>query len=45
MKKQDIIALSIILANALNATDSDVIIDHAEVSKAYSVALKDIYKS
>lgn len=43
MSKQDVIAISIILANAINGASE--IVNHAEVSEAYSVAIQDIKKA
>lgn len=40
MSKQDVIAISIILANAINGASE--IVNHAELTKAYSVAIKDM---
>ena len=43
MTKQDIIAISIILANTLNGVEC--VTNSAEISEAYSVAIKDIKRA
>lgn len=43
MDKRDIIAISIMLANILNGMEC--VVDSVEISKAYSVAIRDIKKA
>lgn len=44
MSKKDIIALSMLLANTINATTNETV-NYAELTEAYSIAIKDMKRA